>query len=149
MDDVGLCRTAPVTPGLLKTWKLIFRKKVTKKSSSGSIFKFCLLSEEEARLGQGLFHEPQVHIFVLFVVVVYRPYYIILLTDPVQPGLFYLVNIMCHMSRVSCHISHVTRHVSYVSDFKKKVFFDKIVKLVGGGCDINLPPCLFLNLFVA
>ena len=43
-------------------------------------------------------------------------------------------HVTCHMPHVTCHVSHVTCHVSHVTC---NFFFDKPVKLIGGGSVIN------------
>ena len=43
----------------------------------------------------------------------------------------------CHVSRVTCHMSHVTCHMSCVTFYLFFLFFEKVVKLIGGGSVIN------------
>ena len=45
-------------------------------------------------------------------------------------------HVMCHVSRVTCHVSRVTCLMSHVR-CHFFLFFDKVVKLIGGGYVIN------------
>ena len=46
--------------------------------------------------------------------------------------------ILTHMSDVACHVSHVMCHMSPCNmSFFSSSFFDKLVKIIGGGSVIN------------
>ena len=58
-----------------------------------------------------------------------------------------MLHVMCHMSHVTCHMSHVTCQMSCVPCHIFFFFFDKVVKLMGGGSFINgADPVKFLTL---
>ena len=51
-------------------------------------------------------------------------------------------HVKCHVSRVTCHVSHVTCHMLFFF----VLFFDKMVKPIGGGSVINGAYLVYLNI---